>query len=84
MGRTTRPGTSITDFQPDDTDTKMYLNSTIHYHLQQLLEMIKEKWPAADLDKIVIGAEHIHTECLGYDRYDPGDYTNFILIENKS
>ena len=35
----------------------------------------------ANLDDFVISAEHIHTECLYYDRYDPSDYENFIVIE---
>lgn len=80
MGYTTRRGTEITDFSPDDTDTTMYLDSSIPKSLEEILAAINEKWPGASPSNIEIGAEKIHTHCIGYDLYDPGDYTNFLVI----
>lgn len=79
MGQTTRPGTTITDFWPDDTDTKMYLVSS-NQTLAELLEAAQRKWPEASLENILIEAEYIHTHCLYYDRYDPSDYTLFVSL----
>lgn len=83
MGYTTRPGTEITDFQPDDTAECMYINqdcgSTITY--QNLLEKIQAKWGSdVSLEDVRVGTEHIHTHCLYYDRYDSSDYTNFLVV----
>ena len=83
MGRYTRPGTQITDFRPDDTDTEMYIPSAFGTSLSELLERAKVKWPTATLDNIEITSEKIHTECLGYDRYDAGDYTDYIILNFK-
>lgn len=69
-------------FQPDDTDTEFYLASYSPLQLGYILELAREKWGQdIDIDEIVMQPEHIHTDCLGYDRYDPGDYTNFIRVE---
>lgn len=37
----------------------------------------------AELADFTFEAQHIHTECLGYDRYDPGDWTNYLVIRRK-
>lgn len=29
---------------------------------------------------INISTEYIHTSCLGYDEYDPSDYSNYLCI----
>ena len=72
----------IRTFWPDDTEDKIYLDGTFSLqNLADLLETAKAKWPGADLSNIKIGAEYIQTDCLGYDRYDSGDYTPFITIE---
>jgi len=75
-------GGSIRTFWPDDTDTTMYIQTSycVIPTLADLLQMIYEKWPGASLDNIEIGAEKIHTDCLGYDLYGAGDYTDFIII----
>jgi len=85
MGYGTRPGTlghTIRTFWPDDTDTTMYIQTSycVIPTLADLLQKIYEKWPGASLDNIEISAEKIHTDCLGYDLYDAGDYTDFLLI----
>lgn len=48
-----------------------------------LIEKIKGKWPDASMDDIDISTEYIHTDCLGYDQYNPCDYTNYIVLEKK-
>jgi hypothetical protein len=85
MGEYIRPGTEITDFRPDDTEDIIWI-STSNFSgnpisLTELLEKIHEKWSVVDLDDLKITAEYVHTECLYYDRYDSGDYTNYLKIE---
>jgi hypothetical protein len=48
--------------------------------MADLLQKIYKKRPDASLNNIEITSEHIHTDCLGYDLYDEGDYTTFIKI----
>lgn len=81
MGEFIRSGTKIRDFWPDDTATKIYKDADMLFDLGNLQEVIKEKWPTAELKDIQIRAEHIHTHALGYPRYDPSDYTTFVVIE---
>ena len=84
MGETIRPGTKIRDFCPDDTDTKIYKDaSSWSYSLADLQRIVQEKWPDAEPMDIQLSADHIHTNALGYPRYDPTDYTTFIVIEHK-
>jgi hypothetical protein len=81
MGYTYRgdkPGYQIKDFWPDDTDTVTYIAEGDT--LENILADISNKWPGASISNITISAEKIHTRCLGCDLYDPGDYTNFIVI----
>lgn len=82
MGYTKRPGTSITDFWPDDTDTTIYLVSS-NQTMSELLETAKRKWPEATLENITIAAENIHTHCIYYDLHDAGDYTLFTVLTYK-
>lgn len=82
MGYTTRPGTSITDFWPDDTDTRIYIATDGgSLPLADLLAKAKEKWPGATLENTEISCEKIHTHCIYYDLYDAGDYTDFLIIQ---
>lgn len=69
---------SYNNFNPDNTDTEIYISSETG--LSEILEMCKEKWGEINFCDITISAEHIHTQCLGYDRYDSSDYTDFIKI----
>lgn len=80
MGYSKRPGTSITDFQPDDTDTTMYIESGFCTDLISILNKAKEKWPDADFADIEINAEHIHTHAIYHDQYNGSDHTNFIVL----
>jgi hypothetical protein len=84
MGHTTRSnglGGSITDFWPDDTAYTLYFESSTRPSLAELLEKAQEKWgKAIGLEDLLLEAEHIQTHCLGYDRYDPSDYTEFLVL----
>jgi len=83
MGYKKRPGTEITDFSPDDTETVMYLHSSNGHSLAELLILAKIKWPDATLENIEITSEKIHTHCIYYDLYDAGDYTDFIVLTHN-
>lgn len=79
MGETTN-GKGIRSFWPDDTDTEMYF-SPGSANLGYILERAREKWGGEiNIDELEIHADYIHTDCLGYDQYDPGDYTNFVRV----
>lgn len=81
MVYSTRPGTEITDFWPDNTDDTIYIVSGYtDNNLASLLEKAKEKWPEATLEDLDISSEKIHTSCIYYDLYDGSDYTDFIII----
>lgn len=75
MGYTTR-WNGIRDFSPDDTDTKMYIAADGDWTMDEILRLAQEKWPNIEWNGLKIGAEHIHTNCLCHDIYDPSDYTN--------
>lgn len=79
MGYGTRSG-SIRTYWPDDTDTEMYLDAEQIWTQAEIQSRIDEKWPGASSENIIMSAQHIHTDCLGYDLYDPMDYTMFIVI----
>jgi len=74
----------INCFSPDDTDETFYIPTGWMDHrvcISDIIEKAKEKWPDGyELEDLNITAEYIHTDCLGYDLYDAGDYTNYIKI----
>lgn len=68
-------------FTPENTDTTLYIPAIDSPTLGDLLERAAAHFGAdASLDRIEISAEHIHTECLGHDCYDPSDWTDFIVL----
>lgn len=81
MGYGTRNNGQITTFTPDDTDVVMYLCHT--NNMEEIWDKIQAKWPGITMDKIQIEAEYIHTDCLTYDRYDSGDWANYLVITKK-
>lgn len=84
MGYGTREGGlggKIRTYWPDDTDNTMYIDTSIPLSLAELMERAQEKWPGITPDQIKISSEEIQTDCLGYDAYDPMDYTDFIILE---
>lgn len=83
MGYGTRPnrlGGDIRTYWPDDTEDTMYIEGITCPTLADLLNKAQEKWPGITPDKIQISGEKIHTDCLGYDLYDPTDWTDFIIL----
>lgn len=83
MGHYTRNGT-IRCYTPDDTDTSFYVSSDDYLTMEDILLKAREKWGTeTELGALRVTAEHIHTDCLGYDQYDPSDYTNYIVVEKK-
>lgn len=79
MGYSIRPGTQIRDFQPDDTDDTFHISDRAS--LKDILEQAHAKWgEGIRLEDLSITPRHIHTHCLGFDSYDPSDYTDFLVI----
>lgn len=88
MGYYTRSGRyphseGIRCYEPDSTETEFYSNAEFGPTLKDALEAAAEHFKCSIQDLIEdadIYAEHIHTDCLGYDCYDSSDYTNYIRI----
>lgn len=78
MSYGSRNNGQIKTYWPDDTDTCFYL--TDGYTLLDIIDKVKEKWGDIDMSNIDITAERIHTDCLTYDLYDAGDWTNFTVV----
>jgi hypothetical protein len=78
MGYGSRNNGQIKTYWPDDGEDRFYI--AYDASLLEILNRASEKWGEINLDKIRIEAEHIQTDCLSYDRYDSGDYTNFLII----
>jgi len=66
---------------PEDTDTKIYICYGLD--LEDLLELIKKKWPNAKPDEINIESEEIQVDHLSYDLHDGSDWRTFTVIEYK-
>lgn len=80
MGYYTRDH-GIRCFTPDNTPTCLYVNHGSAYSLRDLLDDVHNHFgPNVDFDALLISSEHIQTDCLGYDRYDSSDYTNYLVI----
>jgi hypothetical protein len=80
MTYATRDNGHIRTFSPDDTSDTMYIE-TYGIDIDEILSKANEKWPGIQNNEITIHAEHIQTDCLGYDQYDVFDYTDFIVVE---
>jgi len=83
MGHSTRlnqTGGSIQMYSPDDTDDSFYMISSGGVPLVDIMERAKEKWTGILPEELSIEAEHVQTDCLGYDLYDSGDYTEYLCI----
>lgn len=76
---------NITRFVPDDTEDSFYIQADYFaVELQEIIDLAREKWKDIDFSLLKISACHIQTNCIGHDRYDSWDYTNYILIEKKN
>lgn len=78
MGYSTRNNGQIKDFQPDNDENTLYVAGSMTF--EELSEAIIAHFGDVTPDQITIESEYIHTSCITYDLYDPGDYTNFIII----
>ena len=78
-----KESSGIECFTPDDAEDCFYIEQGPWYgdtSLSDIMEMAAKKWPDNPPGNIVIKAEYIHIRCLGYDMYDPSDYSNFLKI----
>ncbi len=84
MGYGTRDH-GIRTFWPDNTPDTLYIDASYGaLSLAEIIEKAKEYFGQdIDFSKLSITGDHIKTDCLGYDEYDPSDYTDFIRIELK-
>ena len=72
---------SIKFFKPDDTETEFYMPYFgCGYSFQEIMQKAEKHWPGCKMDELEIHLEYIHTDCLGYDQYDPSDYTQYLRI----
>jgi hypothetical protein len=69
---------NITSFTPDNDANTLYLQGD--YQLDELLSAITDHFGNVPLENLTIRSEYIHTDSITYDRYDPGDYTNYIVV----
>ena len=76
-------GNIINTFHPDDDSENIFIESDYVPSLADIIKRATEKWPGIQFDEIDISAEYTHTDCLGYDKYDPSDYTNYIRITRR-
>lgn len=79
MGYRTRNG-SIRTFTPDDNKDTLYINTWNGTSLENIREGIQTKWPGIKDNELNFEAEHIQTDCIGYDRYDSSDYTDYLVV----
>ena len=72
-------------YTPEDDENTIYIPSYFGSDtLSDILSEVSKKWgEGVSLDDITIRADYIHTECITYDCYDPGDWTNYLVIERK-
>lgn len=66
-------------FSPDNTDTSFYVAYSAS--VADILAQAQKKWgDDLSLDDLFIHSENVHTNALGYDLYDPSDYTEYLCI----
>ncbi|USV41096.1 hypothetical protein [Xanthomonas phage BUDD] len=84
MGYGTRPGDfghSIRTFEPDNTKDVLYIDTTFSsVTMKELMEKIREHFGNDSIENFDIESNYIHTDCLGYDAYDPSDYSSYLVI----
>jgi hypothetical protein len=75
----------INCFTPDNTPEKLYIHCDYSdVSFKELSESMTEHFgPKLNLDEYSISAENIHTHAIGYDLYEPGDYSIFLCITRK-
>ena len=67
-----------TNYPVNDENT-LYIS--LNYEAKDLVEILQEiNNHFGHLGGIEIEIEHRHVEALGYDRYDSGDYHNYLVV----
>lgn len=75
-----RHGFVPADYWPEYSKNKLCLANHEGLGFNDIWEMAQERWPGITAKELRLEAEHIQTHCLGFDQYDPSDYTNFVVI----
>ena len=71
----------ITSFSPDNTDTELCIPCYNPISMISIIDQAKTYFgDRFDMERIEIEPRYIHTNCIGYDEYDPGDYTNYLVV----
>jgi hypothetical protein len=69
-------------FEPDNTENEFFVQMTTEVPMEDLIEKATSYFNLP-IDGINISCEYIHTRYLGYDRYDPGDYTLYLVFSRR-
>lgn len=83
MGYFTRNNGQIKCFWPDNTETEFYKQSGCGLNIHETLKEAAAHFKTSTYELMehgTIEGEKIHTDCLTYDCYDSGDYTDFLCI----
>jgi len=71
----------IRNFKPDNTESVFYFPAYGEYTFTEIVDAANEHFSLElTVDDYLVSIEHIHTEAVGYDLYDPFDYTNYFVI----
>lgn len=76
----------MSDSIPKNNENTLYINCGSYWTHDFSLIMdyfYNHFGESSKFEDFLIGSEHIHTRCIGYDRYDPSDYDNYIIITRK-
>jgi hypothetical protein len=68
-------------YTPDDEEDCFYIRGDTS--IGEIWEIASDKWGIEDMKFLLnlqIKPEYIHTSCIGYDIYDPSDYTLYLKI----
>ena len=72
---------------PENTANKLYIQLNYSWEpisFTELYEKIYEHFGKdIDMSKLTISPQHIQIDCFGYDRYDSGDWSDFLVIERS-
>lgn len=69
----------IKNFAPNDTVNDLWIWGEMD--MEELMQSITDYFGEdAKLSDFKITPEYIQTSCIGYDLYDPSDYSNFLHI----
>ena len=84
MGRYT-DSRGITNFEPDNDAETFHFRMCGECDIFEIMDAASRHFnnPNLSIEHVTFSAEYIHTDCIGYDLYDPSDYTIFMVIRLK-